>query len=425
MIPAKIPPTIFKAALQLFGSAEQETALFREGDLVEGRVLKILSSRQALVRLSGVEMLALTESRMTPGQNIVGRIERVSPSITVSLLQGESARDLKTSALMRLLLPSKAPMGQVMANLSALGRVAGAPPGVQQALDTLTQNIARLGLIDPETATADTIRDTIRNSGLFLEATLRAAVEGNTAPAAIRSALAADLKALAVKTLTVIEGEIAALVTKIDARRGAERPAAHGPETAQSHAQNFARTVKTPAPGVRAADPDLNELLRLRDAARTVRDLVNNIELNQLVNAATKEKGGAQPAPTLFQLPFLEGMNMETARVYIRPRKEGKGAGAGKKEGESTVVFMLNMSRLGPVRLDANVREGRVTGSIYAVNDAVARYLTGRLDQLTGPLEQGGYQARFEVATAARAFVTEELENYTPIIARGVVDVRA
>ncbi len=428
--------------MQVFGSFEQE-ALFEKGDLVEGKVMKILSSNQVMVRLSGVELVALTDTKLLEGQKIVGRVEKVDPHIIISLLRGESTKELKTAALMRLLMPAKAPAGETFSKIITISERGNLPPKVQESVDTLARNIGKVIASDLESASPAKIKDTIKQSGLFLEATLKEAAEGKVSRQAIRMAVETDIKAMIGRTLVRVEEEINVLMKRIESqgrKKGAKEntvPAktVDTPQPKREQVYKLKRVslsepvnVKSisPEPAAKASpDPAMTELLRTRDAAKLLREAFNNIELNQLLNASTKEKEGAAQPQALYQIPFFEGQNLQTARVYIRPRKEGDGRADGKKADESRVVFMLNMSRLGPVRVDVDVGAKHVTGFVYVLNDSVARFVKDNLPGLSKPLEEAGYGVRFEVSAADEKFVTEELEKYTPITSRGIVDVKA
>jgi hypothetical protein len=169
----------------------------------------------------------------------------------------------------------------------------------------------------------------------------------------------------------------------------------------------------------------LNDFLRTAESAKQLRDALQNIELNQLLNSSVREREGVAQNQLLFQLPFFEGLNAQTARVYIKPKPDDAAGNKKKDASQSSMVFMLDMSNLGPVRVDVSVGASSVTGSVYVLNDAVARFVKDSLPLILQPLKESGYDARFEVATAEERFVTEELEIQAPITSRGIVDVKA
>lgn len=435
MIPGQIPQNIFQAALKLASSAEREI-IFQKGDMVEGKVLRVFSQNQALVRLGGVEMLAFTESKLLAGQSIVGQVEKVSPSITVNLMRGESAADVKKNALMRLLMPAKTPMGQALAKVVSLGGGGGLPPAIQKAMDALSKNVASLMSADLENMTPEKVKDTIKKSGLFMEATLRAAAQGKMDKPAVRAALNADIKAMIGRTLHAVEEEMNALMKRAE-KHEAQKPAAapkERPAAPPHQVYELRKTAPAPTPSKaetapeaqKRLDPAMADLVKVRAAATQLREAYANIELNQLLNSSAREREGAPAQPhTLYQLAFFNAVTPDTARVYVRPQRDKEGGAEGEAREGRKIVFMLDMSRLGPVRVDVSVGSGYAKGTVYTVNESTARYLRDSLPSLLKPLEEAGFRAVFDVSAADEKFVTEQLENYTPITAKGLVDLRA
>lgn len=417
---------------------------------MEGKVVRVISANQALVRLSGIELMATTDTKLLEGQKIVGRVDKVEPRVTINLLKGESARDLKTNALMRFLLPAKAPMGETLSRVMATAEAGGLPPKVQRVMEALGRDLGQVMAADLENIKPDKIRQTIKQSGLFLEATLRQAAQEKLTRQVIRAAVQTDVKAMIGKVLASVEQEIGNLLNRVDSRvetageknipatpRQAGQPDQKPPQV-YIPKQVSAPELATARPATQqpvlkqAPDPAMAELLKANQAAKQLRDAYNNIELNQLLNASTREKqSGAPPSQALYQIPFYEGLSLQTARVYIRPGKEGQSKASEKKEDENRLVFMLDMSRLGPVRVDVSVQRKAAsgamsaTGTIYALNDSTAKFIKDSLPGLLKPLESLGYSAKFSVSSANEMFVTEELENFTPITSKGIVDVKA
>ena len=383
------PQSIFQAALKLI-DAPQTDIVFKKGDLVEGEVLKTISKSQALVKLSGIELVALTESKLLQGQKIVGRVASVSPQITINLLQGESAKELKTNQLMRLLMPSKVPMGKAFDNIISMAKNGGLPPNIQTVIDTLASEIKNHASIDLETVTPDKVKSAVKTSGLHLESSLKSALEAKAPGNSIKAIAGGNMKTSIGRAMIEVETYIARQ----------DRQAQTMPDTAAK------------------------ELTRASESVKILREAYNNIELNQLLNSSAKEKDGIGKVPLLYQLPFLEGLNMETARVYVQHRDEGRNLGNNESGEDSTVVFMLDMSQVGPVRVDVHVGHAKVAGSIYVLNDTVVKHVKESLPSLVEHLEEVGYDARFEVTSANKKFVTEQMEIKNPITARGIVDVK-
>ncbi|MBF0171441.1 MAG: flagellar hook-length control protein FliK, partial [Nitrospinae bacterium] len=109
---------------------------------------------------------------------------------------------------------------------------------------------------------------------------------------------------------------------------------------------------------------------------------------------------------------------------YVDP-EGGGGNVRDKKAGETAVVFMLEMTLLGPVRVDTRVAKEQIAGSVYVGSDPVAAYLEGRLPDLVAPLKEAGYQVTFDVRVASPATLTEELASFVPLTPNGLINLKA
>ncbi|MBI4666779.1 MAG: flagellar hook-length control protein FliK [Nitrospinae bacterium] len=430
----QLPQTLLSAALKALGQRDLDV-LFSKGDVVEGKVLKNLQNNQTLVRLRGVEMVAVSQTKLTPGQTIVGRIESVQPQLTVSLLPGGNTVEAKSSTMMRFLLPAKAPLGETLAK--ALDTVKGEPaasPKVQEALKNLGAVMEKVVSTDMNTLTPEKAAQTIKSSGLFMESSARLVAEGKLAPEEFKKSMTMDLKAALSKTLQLVDEELASLVGRFEKEQSVATAktmdAAQQPKQAPQTAPE--KTLAQPSlpqdvarPPADKTDEAVAEMAKLRETAKGLRQLMSNVELNQLVNATQKREDGSAMNPMLYQIPFAQNGAIDTARVYFLP-DGGKGKGENAQGGEKSLVFMLDMSNLGPVRVDVWVGEKQAHGSIYVADDAVADYVRGALPELLSALEAGGYRATINVsAVADTAFLTEELAPLIPVTGAGLINVKA
>jgi hypothetical protein len=460
------------AALKTFGQKEMDS-IFSKGDILEGNVLKTLGENQALVRFRGVDLTAVTQSRLTEGQKITGKVESVTPQFTVSLVSAKTPSEPKTTGLLRILLPSKAPMGETLARAleavrgeppaiagqpdkaptsealaRALGAVRGGPPATASQPGDVLKNLAgdleKIMSANIEKMAPQDVRQALKNSGVYLESLLGKAAEGLVSGQELKAGLAVDLKANLAKALNIIEGKIANLVanlktlpelpttTTLPQATGKPLPGDTAPVLAQPQpAPKQSADVAALRPPVAAMPDDreaaLKELSRLHDTAKSLRSALSNIELTQLLNSAGKKAGATGEGVLMYQIPYMQNGAPETAKVYIKPEEDGEAAsGERKKGGKKSLVFMLNMTKLGPVRVDVNVAAGAAHGIIYVENDKVAAHARESLAELTGALEPAGYRADFVVKTADRKFLKEELETTTaPVTSNGLVNIRA
>jgi hypothetical protein len=150
------------------------------------------------------------------------------------------------------------------------------------------------------------------------------------------------------------------------------------------------------------------------------------VEVTQLLNTAAKKAGAGAEGAMLYQIPYMQNGQPETARIYVKPDDDREsGGGEGKKEGKKSLVFMLNMTKIGAVRVDVNVREGHAAGMIYVENEDVAAHARRSLAELVSALEPAGYRTDFIVRVADRRFLTEEMETVTSVAPKGLVNIKA
>jgi hypothetical protein len=448
MLIDKLPQAVLSAALKTLGQKEIN-ALFAKGDIVEGRVVKNLGQNQAIVRFRGVDMMAVTQSRLAEGQEIMAKVESVTPQFTVSMVPGKTASQDKTTDLMRLLLPTKAPMGETLAR--ALESVQTEPAGGGTPADVFTslaRDIQKLMSTNLQNITPQEVKGTLQNSGVYLESLLRKAVEGLVTGQELKDGLAVDLKANLSKALDIVEGKIATLAANLKsqpeiaatsiATKLLDKPAPNettpGPaqtQTASKQSADVAQTIPAPKPAVSAhanvGDAALKELSQLHETAKSLRSALSNIELTQLLNSAVKKDDSAGAGVLMYQIPYMQNGSPETAKVYLKPEEDGEGnSGEGKKGGPRSLVFMLNMTKLGPVRVDVAVGAGHARGFIYVENEAVAAHVKASLAELTTALEPAGYRTDFVVKTADRRFLKEELETTASAVTpNGLVNIKA
>jgi hypothetical protein len=450
---------LIRAIFRPVGAADARPP-FARGELVDGVVLKAISNEKALVKLGGIEMMAQTKVRLMDGQTISGVVEKTSPALTIQLLQNRSTPEAKIAELMRALLPGKTPLADALAKVVDATARPGLPETARRTLDALAPKLAEAIVKDLSTLTPEQTKTALKQSGLFLEGALKEALAATTKEGVRQQAAQTgqtDLKAQLGKALASLETEIGKIVDRMreetttgatrlltggaerkgiappaplttSAPRPAENPVARTPlpepnETARPKTDPFVPNK----PAVDRNDPRTEQLAQLRETAKGVREAINNLELNQLVNAGRRDPAAPQaqaPSPYLFQLPFMEGATVKNARVYVNP-DGGEGSVRNKKEGESGVVFMLEMTRLGPIRVDARIGGGKIVGSVYVEKEPVARFMEKALPDLTDPLRRAGYDVSFDVGVATRARLTEPLESFAPLTPQGLINLKA
>lgn len=135
-------------------------------------------------------------------------------------------------------------------------------------------------------------------------------------------------------------------------------------------AENAAAPTETNAPGFRA-------LSALVDSG------IKNIEALQVANVVLQDAQGA----CAFQAPIVFQENRGTAHLFI----EGDGPEAtGKRGAVHKVLLLLDMDRLGALRVEASLAEGRIDCLFRCESREARDLVTGSLDSLKTSLEAAG-----------------------------------
>jgi len=145
------------------------------------------------------------------------------------------------------------------------------------------------------------------------------------------------------------------------------------------------------------------EPFKYRETLNRVAKALQNIELRQLVNLVERQEVKS------WQIPYWNGENLSSARLYVRREPAGKIRTV--SESVTRITLILEMSRLGPMRIDLSAREKKMEGQFYLSNDIAVKEVEERLPELVEALSRTGFNAGFSVKKAADEFLTEELTD--------------
>lgn len=121
-----------------------------------------------------------------------------------------------------------------------------------------------------------------------------------------------------------------------------------------------------------------------RSAARALVEGLNGVERE---NARRSELG----APLWLPLPAAPAAGLRDARMFLlRGGAEEARGGTGGAERPFTIVLLLELSRLGEVRVDLVLRGRGVQATVQAVSPAAVELLARSLGELRSALEEGG-----------------------------------
>ncbi len=359
---SEVAPSIFKAILK--GETGKVESRFSTGELVQGKVIKALGRDGAVVRLRGLDLIAATAKPLVNGQSILVKVEQVKPQFQVSLLLNETAAQEKKAAMLRLYLPQAMPAGK------------------------MTGELAKLVALLPKSLLKGTELDEILSKLLRKSGTEREAGKSGAGKGYAKAEQSNLLKLLGFSH----ESDIA---------KG--KPTANLKSALLLLKQNMEKMGE-------------KTFSKYSEPMEKVTRAIQNIELKQLMNIDEKLKN--------WEIPFWNGEKTATARLYVR-REKKQGKEKNEKEGGTAVSLMVEMSRLGPVRVEARVKGKKITGDIYIGDGEKAEKVQESLPLLIQGLKKAGFTAKFQVQTAKSYFLTEKLEKESPPAVKGLLNIKA
>jgi hypothetical protein len=309
------------------------------GEVVEGKVIKVLGEYRALVSLKGVSVIAETPLHFPSQETFRVQVKQLVPQIILSLIpQADFMRDKLVSQL-RTLLPYKIPLGELMEGLYKNVAVN------QQLAEELKEKLLSTlkTLILHQNSTGYNFRDFINSLGLLHENQISKYLLNPS-----RELPPDNLKGL----LLSIWGE-------------------------RSESQRLMLLPK---------DASLLNLVSLG---------IKNIELHQYFNLLTKENGNFY----FFQLPIVLSQDLDTVDLYLYDHKDK--ATKENKKAYFTLVFLLQLERLGGLKITALVSNKEVQARFITSGKLPAEFIQACLPELRSRLESLGYLVKTLSCTVA------------------------
>ncbi len=130
-----------------------------------------------------------------------------------------------------------------------------------------------------------------------------------------------------------------------------------------------------------------NQRHQLMKVINIVRRAVDNIELNQLTNQFARHEG--QPIVLQIPDPFIIG---KTINLYLRGIDD-EGYTNSKDNNGVLLVFFLDMSALGSLRVDVKMKKESISIKIDVENPDISKFISCNLKDLCSKLESLGFSA--------------------------------
>jgi len=119
-----------------------------------------------------------------------------------------------------------------------------------------------------------------------------------------------------------------------------------------------------------------------------VRQAIQNIEFQQLSHQYSKQENH----PLLLQIPnsfFGEG---ETVRIYFRDGADNSKGNQNNKSKDLNLVFLLDLSALGNLRIDSRVNDNGISVNIFSESPEIIEFINQRAPELKARMEELGFQ---------------------------------
>jgi hypothetical protein len=331
-----------------------------KGRQVRATVVGAQDNGLVKVRIMGATVLADSQTPLYPGQNLDLTVEETSPQLVLSLSgKNQSGGQAgKLAMALQEMLQSRERLAKDMGGILEFDSTKQKNPLPEQSariLSQLKQALADAAISADKAGDPETLRRLLSQTGMNLENRLAKILQGR-APALSQ----------------IISGPDAPL------------PA----ETLRGLAKALTRQLGLNLGQL--TDPDAAALAAFKELFSSAQGLGNALEAAQQLNAELLPQKDMLylPLPLLFDDQLLGG-----ELLMQLPGREG----GQDREGNTRLVFFLNMSALGPITIEAFMRPGKLSGHFIVADDAKAEFIRERLGELITSLEQAGFQADFRV----------------------------
>jgi len=318
-----------------------------EGQLLEGKVVKVLNNNTYLVNFRGSKVVAESMIPLKTGQGIQVRVVQTYPQVVMNLIR-EVIPEQKVLSLIRSYLPLQINWAELIEDLSRvltdrefrlLEMIVD-----KEMLEKVLLSLSSLSFDENKVGNSENIKQFIEYSGLLYESKLkRSLFRRKGLPEQLMKTVEKDFKGLLLRLSKKLEDVMERL----------------------NESEEIVLKSK------------VGSLLR------KVSSSIKRIELHQLVNYLTIRND----QQLVFQIPLILPDGLKTAELYIRNNyKKGR-----KKQDDFHIVFLLNMKGLGELRIDTHLFKKRIGCKIQVGNVETANFVKGNLSELSQRLESLGY----------------------------------
>lgn len=329
------------------------------GREVSGTVSRVIDNTTIMIQINDKQLpvKVFPQSALSPGDVVTARVEQIADRyVLVVQTQKEAVPQLRNvePSMIKPYLVARQPFGEMIENLQKL--LIDSPVLKELKLDPeflgrIKESLSLLFAKDNPLPDEITLKSQVAQSGVNYEAKVRRLFAGTPEITinAGKASLAGDLKGQLLK----LGKDVEAAIAKSDWAL---------PQNPRNH--------------------EVSAVLQ------SIKQATDNIELNQLTNQYAKQ----EHQPIVLQIPYLPSSDGKTVKLYV---KSGGGDGKKNQDDKQTVslVFLLNLTALGHLRVDTQVNKDQLSIKIGADNQAVTDFIQTHTEELKARLREAGFTA--------------------------------
>jgi len=339
--------------ISFFSKSNLEFLNLSQEKVYQVQVKQVLDSETAVIQLKSRKFFVQTDSSqpLKPGDQIPVIAQRVANGSFHVLQSNGPVISRVDPGMIKPYLPFREPFGAMIIKLTAVVREM--LPGHQfskiagnEALARMDQTLQLLGPGTEKSPNAQMVKEQVNLSGIDYEAKVKQFLEKGSNPGKGME-LSRDLK-----------GQLLEIIQKLES-------------------QNAQKGFLSP------------QLQTLKDNVQVFRQAVDNIELHQLTNQLAKQEG----QPLLLQIPNPYAHGDSTIKLYVRPSGDEEDGKKGKSKQNFHLVFLLDLSNLGNLRVDSQITQSRLSIKMTVENQSIADFIASQAQDFVSQLAELGFQA--------------------------------
>jgi hypothetical protein len=141
--------------------------------------------------------------------------------------------------------------------------------------------------------------------------------------------------------------------------------------------------------------PKQNQIQKILDFQQRIKVSVDSIELNQLSSRIPTQEN----QPLVLQIPNPLSPGDKTINLFIREDSEGEQDGKNEDKKNYNMAFFLNLSALGRVKINANVRPNKLALCMEVEQDDVANFIHSKSDEFKQRMKEEDINTTVECFT--------------------------